>query len=769
MRALAWSLIALAFAMLARTDANAHGAITLTPWGSISISPLQSPTRVAAADIDANGTVDLVISCRDVEGRFGVIRRTPTGAWGPLEVIALGAQTDWIEVADMDQDGFVDLVLSIRMGHGRVAIMRGTGGGMFDPAVEVRAERNPARLALADFDGDGDRDVALVNWGSASVQAWRNGSQLSLGAMHTARLQPWATAIPFPFSLVAADLDGDGDQDLATASIGTKSLAIHLNDGNGGFSAGRSWTAPVVDGESVAIANIGATEIDMDGDIDIISNGLMVLSAQRTILWLNDGSGSFDTRIVAPGVPQGNAWCLAPADMDGDGDQDLLLGSALPGKLTVAEVDPKLIGSFVAMQTLSGGGFTREITAADLDADGDLDVVTADISTHTIYFYRNGAATLVPPGDAPSRVPPDSCNPDTPRATPPEADAGALAEWLAQWESNEGGVAGGTVPHCGAGSGLCEEAHATPGCVRTLCCEAVCELNPLCCEVAWDQMCVDAEGELCDDLNCPSEGACDEFHTNPGCADESCCQFLCAFDPFCCDTIWDEACAVEASAYCGRAACELPPDATVQIVDEICYERENEGCNRANGGVIEPACSVTYESSVTSDSPRDTDWYHLASLGCGRVRVRVESEFPLQGLVVRGACTGPLEVVRESVILPCATAQFDHTTHPADLFVVSAANGLRPFRSGLPCDQVDPDDPPPDPRDPPFVPGYFGLDYRVVFAPAPPIGDINEDGFVDGVDLTEVLSSWGQGGRADVDGSGSVDGMDLTAVLSNWS
>ena len=48
-------------------------------------------------------------------------------------------------------------------------------------------------------------------------------------------------------------------------------------------------------------------------------------------------------------------------------------------------------------------------------------------------------------------------------------------------------------------------------------------------------------------------------------------------------------------------------------------------------------------------------------------------------------------------------------------------------------------------------------------------GDLNGDGIVDGVDLAEVLGSWGQSDvPADIDGSGQVDGADLAAILGNW-
>lgn len=80
----------------------------------------------------------------------------------------------------------------------------------------------------------------------------------------------------------------------------------------------------------------------------------------------------------------------------------------------------------------------------------------------------------------------------------------------------------------------------------------------------------------------------------------------------------------------------------------------------------------------------------------------------------------------------------------------------------------------------PSNPAFNGLlgDARIFTAAAvldapqaPPVGDINGDGFVGGADLTALLSAWGPQPRivrADLNADGVVDGMDLTALLSAW-
>ena len=731
--------------------------ITLVGPTNLSISTLLYPTHAAVGDVDGNGVVDIVVSCRDLTGKLAFLRGLGGGTFSPAEFITIGSQADWVEIRDVDGDGTPDLLASIRSGYGRFAVLKGLGGGQFAPPVMILAQRQPAGMIVRDLDGDGDLDVALVNYVSASVEIWKGDGAMHFQLSQIIMTQQWTAGIPFPFCIIAADFDGDGDLDLATSSIGGSQVAMMRNMGSGIFSQGETWRAPPFGDETVSIANLAPSDIDKDGDIDIISNGLLLASPNVTVYWINDGSGQFPQKVLRPGGTEGYAWTVNAADMDNDGDDDVLMGSALPGKLTIAEVDGANGGAFVNVSTKSGGGFLRDMTLTDIDNDGDRDVVAVDIATHTVMIYRN---TLGGVADDP---------PDQPWGTLPKfKNASAASQWLAQWEHAQGSVAGDIPAVCGPGAGPCEEVHDTPGCVRSLCCEAVCKFNPLCCEFSWDQACVDSEEELCDNFNCPSVGACDEFHASVGCENESCCGFLCDFDPFCCYSIWDETCAREAPMYCGASACSIGHNPIAIELPEICYQRLDDGCNKVGAGSIAALCGKIYESTISSDVPRDTDWFRLDALGCASAVITFNTEFPLLALVVQGTCDGPLQMRQAFEVEPCSTGSIIVQNAANSWLVLSAGNLDEVFRGEFPCDIVDPKDPPPDPNDPPFQPGFFGLHYRASFLAVAVAGDINGDGHVDGVDLSTLLSGWGGSGPADLNHNGIVDGADLTTLFSNW-
>jgi len=147
------------------------------------------------------------------------------------------------------------------------------------------------------------------------------------------------------------------------------------------------------------------------------------------------------------------------------------------------------------------------------------------------------------------------------------------------------------TPNCpGRGSPL--EVHATPGCVDEFCCAAVCAVDPLCCQLGWNQRCVDVAKGVCFSFgDCPGIGPCGTAHPEPGCADATCCNIVCEFDPLCCEVAWSSSCASQARARCypNNPAWPCPCAGS-------CFEShpENGGCEDevccAGVCAIDPAC-----------------------------------------------------------------------------------------------------------------------------------------------------------------------------------
>ena len=102
------------------------------------------------------------------------------------------------------------------------------------------------------------------------------------------------------------------------------------------------------------------------------------------------------------------------------------------------------------------------------------------------------------------------------------------------------------------GEGSCYIAHPTPGCDNSGCCAEVCAVDAFCCNNSWDSICVNEAVELCDNCGNPNAGNCYVPHEGIGCNDATCCSLVCAADPFCCNTEWDSICADAAIKNCSN-------------------------------------------------------------------------------------------------------------------------------------------------------------------------------------------------------------------------
>ncbi|KOO31212.1 protein serine threonine, partial [Chrysochromulina tobinii] len=133
--------------------------------------------------------------------------------------------------------------------------------------------------------------------------------------------------------------------------------------------------------------SIAAADVDGDGDLDVLlgNDG----SPNRVLL--NAGGGTFPTSITLPGG-SARTRSIAAADVDGDGDLDVLLGNYnSPSRVLLNAGD----GTFPTSIELSGGSAgTLSIAAADVDGDGDLDVLLGNNARNNVVLLNAGDGTF---------------------------------------------------------------------------------------------------------------------------------------------------------------------------------------------------------------------------------------------------------------------------------------------------------------------------------------------------------------------------------------
>jgi hypothetical protein len=179
----------------------------------------------------------------------------------------------------------------------------------------------------------------------------------------------------------AGDVDGDGDLDLVLAMEFQPNILL-LNDGHGAFSLATDRLPRTIhDSEDVALA-----DFDLDGDLDL---AFVSEDDRQDELYLNDGSGRYSDASARLGTADvSNA--LAVLDLDGDGAPDLLLGNVGINRVLINDGRGRFHDETARRWPQAAGSRTQDLELADVDGDGDRDVVIANEGQNQLYLNEGG-------------------------------------------------------------------------------------------------------------------------------------------------------------------------------------------------------------------------------------------------------------------------------------------------------------------------------------------------------------------------------------------
>ncbi|MDC1354660.1 FG-GAP-like repeat-containing protein [Polaribacter sp.] len=339
---------------------------------------------VFAADLDNDGDIDLVSSSQD-DNKIAWYENdgaeTPTFTTSTIAVSAEGAWS--VYAADMDNDGDMDIVSASKTDN---TIAWYENDGTANPswvAADIDTNATGARsVYIADLDNDGDMDIVSASYNDNTI-AWYENDGAENPTWSGVNIDITASGAT---SVFASDLDNDGDLDILASSANNNTIAWYENDGG----VNPTWTASVIATSADVPILIFASDMDNDGDVDIISAS----KTDNTIAWYeNDGAVNPSWTAADIATNAENARAIFLADMDNDGDMDILSASQDDDTIAWYENDGAANPSWTAADIVTNIDGANFVFAADLDKDGDMDIVSTAINDDSVTWFKNSSVT----------------------------------------------------------------------------------------------------------------------------------------------------------------------------------------------------------------------------------------------------------------------------------------------------------------------------------------------------------------------------------------
>ncbi|HEY8521265.1 MAG TPA: FG-GAP-like repeat-containing protein [Gammaproteobacteria bacterium] len=376
--------------------------------------PLRGSDGLVMADLDRDGHLDIV-SVHESDDRYdgapeGHIRiafgtadptvwRSITVAEGP----EAGAAED-VAVGDVNGDGWLDIVAACELAH--LIYLQNPGRGARDapwprliPAA-TRGRGSFIRVFLADLNGDERLEVVTANKGAQDPRRARQEPKpISFFALTGDPLDDvsWRehvlTKVPWPINSQPVDLDGDGDLDVVAGSVAERRMLWFENRSRGeSFDFVEHPVAiepavPSADEVFVHAFNMEFVDLSGDGRLDIVTFDTPPLVGRR-LLWLEQPARlgeAWRYHVIGSYAPDSLVG-LSVADIDGDGDPDVMTGGYSLSPRDSDEPTPDAsLGRLAWYENRGADGWARhdfsrrqrgmfdKFVAVDLDGDGDVD------------------------------------------------------------------------------------------------------------------------------------------------------------------------------------------------------------------------------------------------------------------------------------------------------------------------------------------------------------------------------------------------------------
>ncbi|GJM23291.1 MAG: hypothetical protein DHS20C15_32060 [Planctomycetota bacterium] len=318
-------------------------------------------------DVDLDGAPDILASITDL-GAEGLVLLfgDGSGAFPSSSFYAHVGDTHHVLLADVDNDGFLDVAAARLVEPSaefpwRLELRLNLGNGTLGPASTLHEQGTIHDLTAGDFFRDGNLDLVLASQSTSNAFVYRGHGNGAFDAATELRTSPNASRV------LALDFDGDGLSDLAHAPFGGVVLAT-------GTGAGTLRQAHEHSASSILRA-LRLGDLDGDGLLDAVTAGEF---SDCVSVFPGLGGERFGEPTSYPvSDPSGTGSGVALGDLDNDGALDVVVArEELVGGVSVLLNDGA--GGLLPSVVHATGANTTEVELADINRDGQLDVLALD-------------------------------------------------------------------------------------------------------------------------------------------------------------------------------------------------------------------------------------------------------------------------------------------------------------------------------------------------------------------------------------------------------
>lgn len=317
--------------------------------------------------------LNIILSLPGQAQQFGPVMSYPVGQ--------PGANPRQVVTADFTGDGYPDLATGNFVTH-EVGILRNRGDGTFAPVTNypLCSDCTPYGLAAGDVDGDGHPDLVTTNYSVPFVSVVRNKGD---GTFTASQQYSLATNTSQGQDITLADVNGDGTLDILTTTLGMPTLSVFLNQGRGQFGPCQAYRYAL----TAVIAHLTVADFDRNGQLDVAITHFTDFTSPTGNLvsvFYNQGSGQF-------GLPTNYALAnstapfgITAADLNADGYLDLLTANSGTDNVGLLLNDSK--GGFSEPRYVFTGLYSQplRIVVASLAGNGQFALVIASYGLNAV-------------------------------------------------------------------------------------------------------------------------------------------------------------------------------------------------------------------------------------------------------------------------------------------------------------------------------------------------------------------------------------------------